>query len=87
MDVTNGMEKLGVGVWWGTHPKIGEDGVIIHIAHRTGNWRWSRHVADVMKERVGGEAWFGVVSGRPGHRKFEWSHGMVDVTGKITQIG
>lgn len=79
--VTDGMEKLGPGVWWGHCPKIGEDALVIQDAHRIGDWKFSRFVGECVGQ---GESWFQCVDK---HGQWVWSHGLVDAKGTITQIG
>ena len=88
MRVTDGMKKIGPGLWWGHCPKIGEDALVIQDAHRTGDWTFSRRVAEQVAFECDGftrqELWFQMVD-KDG--QWLWSHGIVNARGRITQIG
>jgi hypothetical protein len=85
MKVTDGMEFLEVGIWWGHCPKIGEDALVIHAAHRLSEWKFDACVARTIRKHVARSAdvWFQCVR----NGEWEWLHGIVDQDGTIKQVG
>ena len=90
MRVTHEMLRLTDGIWWGIAPKIGSPALIIDMKkHRRGDWQFSRMVGKMVGVSLEGkpardESWFQCVDE---HGEWMWSHGIVDGTGRITQIG
>jgi hypothetical protein len=86
-NVTAGMEKVARGIWYGVAPKIGSNALIIDVSHRSGAWEFDYQVAMAFRELTGedgdGDMWFQCVE----DGQWVWSHGLVDSTGRITQIG
>lgn len=73
----NDYELLHDGVSYGYLPKVGSKGYLIHYNLYDGGWRF--------KTTLPAAGWF-QTWGKDGN-DYDWFHGCVDETGKITQIG
>lgn len=80
-------QVIGKGVCYGVLPKVGERGLMILRKLYDGKWHFNfdDETKVVLLDNFGKD---GTVSFQTWHNaKFEWFHGVVDVNGKITQIG
>lgn len=83
-----GARNIGNGIWIGTPPKVGSPALIIDIKHRVGDWQFSNAVAKAVRDYGPSKPdsmgiWFQCID----RGNWLWSHGLVDHTGRITQIG
>lgn len=70
------------GVCYGYLPKIGDNGLLIINKLYDGKWRFA--LSGKVKNWMDNEPiWFQTWNGKD----YEWFHGVMDATGKITQIG
>jgi len=72
-------EVIAKGISYGIAPKIGDNALIISTMLRVSDWQFNLSRANLDK----GEYWFQCVS----NGEFIWSHGIVNESGKILQIG
>lgn len=73
------MQKIAKDIYFGFSPKIGDKALIISSRRRTGNWKFNFSRVKLAP----GKYWFQTFT----DGQFDWSHGIVDHTGKIIQIG
>jgi len=73
------LERIANGIFWGYLPKVGDNGLAIYPSRRSGNWSFS-----LPKGIIQGDCWFQVINP---NGEWEWSHGIVQANGTITQIG